>query len=138
MRKLIVVLLFCVSALASFAAVSCASEEKDKKEKYKTTDLPFEAVVSIDKGGEYSETMTKNGPQPICSGISIKSLKLGTHEIPLKASAVSSECFIETKDYGKLLIKINFASYSSSILVTPKQEALFKKLVSKSRKVSHN
>lgn len=100
-------------------------------EEYKSTDLPFKAAdLVLEKGGVCSEKVEKDGVKPYCSGISLKSLTLGDSEIPLKSTAVTSDCMIETRDYGNLRIKINFATYSYSIHVTPKQEKLFKKLAS--------
>ncbi len=101
-------------------------------EEYKATDLPFKATdLVIEKGGGYSEKAEKDGVKPSCSGISLKGLSLGDREIPLKSTAVMSDCMIETRDYGNLRLKINFVTYSYSILVTPKQEELFKELAAK-------
>ncbi len=98
-------------------------------EEYKETDLPFNVVdLMIEKGGNYSEKVENDGVRLSCSGISLKALKLGDHEIPLKSTAVTSDCLIKTKNYGNLQIKISFVRHSYSIFVTPKQEKQLKKL----------
>lgn len=65
---------------------------------------------------------------PSCTKLSLKSLTLGKRQISLKSNAVTSDCLIETKDHGNLRLKINMASFSYSVLVTPAQEEAFKKL----------
>ncbi len=113
--------------LASFAFGALLHAQE-----YAVTDLPFSMELAVKKGGEYSETVGENGAvKPNCSGISLNNgLRLGDRQIPLKSPALTSDCMIETKDYGNLLVKINSATYTSSILVTPKQERLFKNLAS--------
>ena len=120
--------LFCIGAFTALANLSCAAKEKAVKENYQATDLPLEADITMAKGGTYSETITATGRKPTCSGISIQSLKLNEHEIPLNVTVLTSGCLIETKEYGKLQVKMNLASYSYTILVTPRQEAQFRKV----------
>jgi hypothetical protein len=67
-----------------------------------------------------------------CSDVSIKALTLGSHDIPLKSTSVTSACMIETKDYGNLMLTINHGTFQCSILTTPKQEKDFKKLLARS------
>ena len=98
---------------------------------YKLTALPLNADgIAIQKGGGYEETVGTGGVvKPSCSEMSLKTLRLGDRELPLKSAAVTSSCMIETKDYGELLLKVNTATFSANILVTPKQEEALKKLV---------
>jgi penicillin amidase len=102
-------------------------------EEYKETDLPFNSIDV--KAGGYRERVEENHTiVATCSGFSLAALRLGDRDIPLKANAVSSQCMIETKDYGNLRLKMNTATLSAYILVTPKQEELFRKLLPATRK----
>jgi SH3-like domain-containing protein len=127
---------FVLVMLNSFAFCAVSQGEE-----YKATDLPFKAAdLVIEKGGGYSETVVKDGEElklkPMCSGISLNALFLGDREIPLQSTKVTSDAMIVTKDYGNLRIKINMATFSYSILVTPKQEELLRKLTAKGESAS--
>ena len=130
MKNLTVALLFGFNLSLTLLLIGgCGGAGGSQIGDFKRTDLPLDADVRLEKGGVYSETMTKDGLRPDCSGISINSLILEGHEIALKANTVTSNCLIETKDYGELLLKINQVAHSYDILVTPKQEEQFKELV---------
>jgi HEAT repeat protein len=108
---------------------SLGAEANDQQ--FNSTDLPFEALeMTVSKGGGVQEAVASDGViRSTCSGISLKSLRLGEKDIFLMSTGVTSDCKIETRDYGKLLIKINTATFSYSILVTPRQEKLFRSQV---------
>jgi hypothetical protein len=125
-----IIIIFIVFAIV--VLMGCQSKDQKTEqagEDYHPTDLPFEGGFSLVKGGGYDEVLKADGSHgpPHCSGISVKSLKLYGHEIPLKANVVTSDCFIETKDYGKVRIKMD-DGFSFTILVTARQEQLFRKL----------
>jgi hypothetical protein len=106
---------------------STATIPTAQAEVYQGTKLPFEAKgVGIAKGAKFStddEACIKD-----CTGMFIKSIYLGKLDIPLQSTNVTDKMMIETKDYGKLKIKINFATRAYSILITPTQEEQFQKL----------
>lgn len=62
-------------------------------------------------------------------GVTIAALSLGGKDIPLQSTDVTSDAMIVTRDYGKLLVKMNNATFSCTVLVTPTQEAALKKLL---------
>lgn len=121
----------------AFAVLLCLSSCSEKKStEYKPTDLPFETIgLTINKDGGYSTSVeykdgVKNVSKPICTKITIQGLKLKGIDILLKSNNITSDCMIETKDYGNLMISSS-NSLSFNILVTQEQEELFKKLRSK-------
>jgi hypothetical protein len=99
--------------------------------KVNPTNLPFDTVdMVITQGGGYMESVGSDGEvKPSCSGISLKALHLGDHDIPLKSNDITPDCMIETRDYGDLRIKMNTTTFSVSILVTPRQERQFSCLI---------
>ena len=101
-------------------------------QEYKASDLPFNAVQLVFmRGGGYSEEVGADLKiEPKCSGLSLKTLFLGEHEIALQSTEVTPDAMIVTKDYGNLRVKMNMATFSYSILVTPHQEEQFRKLLS--------
>jgi hypothetical protein len=83
-----------------------------------------------DKGSEIRETMGENGKvQPQCIAVSIASLTVGDRDVPLKSTTITSDCKIQTKDYGDFLLKADFAHGSASILLTSAQEKAVRKLL---------
>ena len=102
-------------------------------EVYKKTKIPLRTMgLRIGEGGEYSEQWDGHAMiKPKCTRISLGSLKLGKDRIALKSNRVTLKCMIETEEYGDLRLKIDSYSSSYSILVTERQEQLFKELSSK-------
>ena len=121
----------------AFTVLLCLSSCSEKKStEYKPTDLPFETIgLTVNKDGGYTTSVEyKNGVKhvsnPICSKITIQGLKLKGIDILLKSKTITSDCMIETKDFGNLMISPS-GSLSFNILVTQEQEESFKKLLSK-------
>ena len=101
---------------------------------YKVTDLPFSRLLFFSKRETFVQKSAMDAISgkiiwvPLCSGISLAgSLSLSGIEIPLKSTALTSDCMIKTRDYGDLLIGLTDRGYN--ILVTSKQEEFFKKLL---------
>jgi hypothetical protein len=101
------------------------------KEKYQATDLPFQAGFVLKKGGGFQDAVAADGTiKSSCFDVALQDgLSLGTHSIPLKSTDLTTDCMIETQDYGDFQVKFNSATYSSSVLVKPSQEKLLRKLV---------
>jgi hypothetical protein len=99
------------------------------KEEYKATNLPLQAAFSVKQGGGiFSEVGNDGKVKTTCSGLTVyKTLSLHKHIIPLKTNAVTSDCKIETTDYGVLQVDMQGGTYAG-ILVTPTQEEQLGKL----------
>jgi hypothetical protein len=90
-------------------------------------ELPFsETGWTIAAGSQASTDGDANFVH--CTGCSIQSLTLGKLDIPLKSTIVSPDMMIDTRNYGPLKLQVNFAHGSFGVLVTPEQEARFKRL----------
>ncbi|MEI8290517.1 MAG: hypothetical protein WCH99_13685 [Verrucomicrobiota bacterium] len=104
-------------------------------EKYSETDLPFKAALAISKGGGFSELgVEENGVivgKLMAEGVTISTLTLGGKDIALLSTNVTPDVMVLTKDYGKLGLKMNNSTFSCTVLVTPKQEEQFRKLLLK-------
>ena len=119
------------ATLAFLAFVACNKPATAQAEDYKQTDLPFQAQISLSRGGGFSESVGADGKiKTTASGVKIASLSLGGKDIPLQSNDVTADAMIVTKDYGKLLVKMNQATFSCTVLVTPTQEAALRKFLS--------
>lgn len=99
-------------------------------QEYRSTTLPFHATLSMSAGGVVSQTMGADGKvHPSCGSLSVKILTLGNRNLALKSRDVTDDCKIETKDFGNVLLKINYATFAAQVLVTPQQEDAFKKFL---------
>jgi hypothetical protein len=99
-------------------------------QQYRSTTLPFSATLSMSAGGVISETVGEDGKvHPSCGSLSVKGLKLGDRNVPLKSLGVTDDCKIETKDFGNVLLKVNYATFAAQVLVTTQQEEAFKKFL---------
>jgi hypothetical protein len=99
-------------------------------QQYRSTTLPFTATLSMSAGGVVSETVGQDGKvHPSCGSLSVKVLKLGDRNLPLKSRDVTDDCKIETKDFGNVLLKVNYATFAAQVLVTAQQEEAFKKFL---------
>ena len=63
----------------------------------------------------------------------VDGLRLGETAVSLKSAVVTDDCMIETKEFGNLMVKVNSATFTSSILVTPSQEKVLKDLLAGTR-----
>jgi hypothetical protein len=119
------------AATQANATHKTAPASEKQVEEYRATDLPFQAEFVLKKGGGFQDAVTADGTiKSSCFNVALQNgLNLGNQSIPLKSTDLTTECMIETKDYGDLQVKFNSATYSSSVLVKPSQEKLFKKLV---------
>lgn len=125
---------FAVGCKSGNSSVGTGSENSTAAlaiEEYQATDLPFQAEFVLKKGGGFQDEVTAGGKiKTSCFDVALKNgLSLGNHGIPLKSTDLTTDCIIQTKDYGDLQVKFNSATYSSSVLVKPSQEKLFRKLV---------
>lgn len=113
-------------------ARTALSAESHANQEYKATDLPFTASgLALDKGGRFEDYVTEDHKiKTRCSGMSLTALYLGASQIALNSSDVTSDAMIVTRDYGNLLLKMNMATHTCSILVTPDQEEQLRKLLS--------
>mgnify|MGYP000909834940 CR=1 FL=1 len=102
-----------------------------KLDEYRESDLPFEAQLSIAKGGGFSDKVEGGVIKHSASGVTIAALSLGGKDIALLSTNVTADAMILTKDFGKLGVKINHSTFSCSVLVTAKQEAELRKLLPK-------
>jgi hypothetical protein len=85
----------------------------------------------LKKGGGFQDAVGEDGTiKSSCFDVALQNgLSLLSHSIPLKSTDLTTDCMIETQDYGDLQVKFNSATYSTSILVKPSQEKLFEKLL---------
>lgn len=105
-------------------------DTKAKAEEYKETDLPFQAALAVNKGGGFQDKVGEGGVvKTTADGVTIASLSLGDKDIPLESTNVTADAEILTKDYGKLRVKMNYATFTCTMLVTPTQEAALRKLL---------
>jgi hypothetical protein len=126
MRSKARVIVAAISVIASMAACVVSHAQT-----YKETDLPFKAEgIKMGQDADYRELLMGDGStEAHCIGdFSLKSLSLGDKNIPLKSTDITSTCMIQTRDYGNIRLKIDLGQGSYSILLTAKQERLFKGL----------
>jgi hypothetical protein len=96
-------------------------------EEYKATDLPLQAEFSVKQGGGIFSSVGNDGRvKTTCSGLTVyKTLSLNKHIIALKTNVVTTDCKIETTDFGVLQVDMQGGAYAG-ILVTPTQEKQLK------------
>jgi len=131
-------LVFPVLLVLVVCATTNAQQSAQKKTQpstqpaYKVTTLPVEAGdLAFEKGGHVNETLGgENGPSKFnCVGLSLKTLKVGDRDIPLKSTVVTQDCMIETSDYGNVGMAFDVNRGGYSILLTAKQETAFSRLI---------
>jgi hypothetical protein len=121
-------------ALLALIAISGSAQQPafSQSARLLSPQLPFsETGWTVAKGAHFSTDGNANIAH--CDDCSIQTLSLGKLNIPLKSTKISPDMVVETKDYGPLVLQINFAHGSFAVLVTAEQEAQFKKLCSAGR-----